>query len=128
MRKEYTHAKISYDCAARDQDIFVEKYLGKETILNLARVETLLNEYSKESEELKKQIKRNDSLTTRISQLRNDLEVSKSRESDNKAIKRVCEIIEDRIKFVTGEPIMNSVSEHLTRVKEELEREGLWRI
>lgn len=128
MRKKYKHARITYDSKEKDQDIFIEKYFGEKKILDLARIERLLNEYSKQSEELKEQIKRNDSLTTRISNLRKELEVSKSRESDNEAIKRVCEIIEDRIDFVTGEPIMSRVAEHFTRVKEELEREGLWRI
>lgn len=128
MWKKYTHGTIKYDCQENERDIFIEEYLGEKRVLELSSVENLLNKYSEESEELKKQIKKNYTLQERISKLRNELEVSRSRESNDEAIKRVCEIFQNRMDFINGEPIMHSVAEHFERVKEELEKEGLWRI
>ena len=128
MRKKYTHGTLKYDCQKNAQDVFIEEYLGEKKILELFSVENVLNKYAEESEELKEQIKKNYTLQERISKLRNELEVSKSRETDNEAIKQVCKIIQNRIDFVNGEPIMEPVTEHLRRVKEELKKEGLWRL
>lgn len=128
MRKKYTYGTLKYDRQKSTQDVFIEEYLGEKKILELFSVENLLNKYAEESEELKEQIKKNYSLQERISRLRCDLETSKSRETDNEAIKQVCKIIQNRIDFVSGEPIMDTVAEHLRRVKEELEKEGLWRL
>ena len=104
MRNQYKRAEIIYDFDTNLRTpCFTEKYFGEEKILTLTQVESILNNYSRDSEELKKQVKRNDSLTQRISQLRNDLEVSKSRETDDKAIRQVCQIIQDRIDFISDD-------------------------
>lgn len=127
MRKKYKYAELCVN--DKKEPIFLVKasFLDRERVIRINDLEDLLNSYSRKEERLEEEKKRTESLTTRVSKLRDELKIAKERQSDSKAIKDVCKIIQERIDFTSGEPVMEHVSQHMANVKRDLQKAGLWR-
>ena len=111
-----------------EKTVFIDYDKMKPQVLFIEDIESKLNEYEGYYLRYTQEIIRSEKLQMRVTKLRKELDKSKERESDGEAIKAVCSIIQSRIDFCAHEPIMGAVSEHMKRIKEELQKENLWRI
>lgn len=129
MEKRYNLGKLKISDFEEDVFIVNDFIQGhpKITVLKLIDAEELLNKQHAELKEMKEIKRRNDSLTTRISKLRNENDSLKKHRFDHKMIADICSIIQERIDLVDHEPATQHVAGHMKSIKQKMISEGLWR-